>query len=108
MARLPGGYVEGQHPEHSLQLLQIDSGAGINRKGLPVPSWSISLGASVCLAHELALPGIAVPAGAGIMINPRRCVDPNLPAFRRLRNTRSGRSRNVLSPDSGDRQEQGG
>jgi hypothetical protein len=68
---------------------------------LPVHSRPISMGASFCLAHELALLGIAVPARAGIMITPRRCIDPNLAAFRRLTNTGGGRRRNVLSPDSG-------
>jgi hypothetical protein len=70
---------------------------------LPVLSWSISLGASVGLTHELALLGIAVPAGAGVVVNTRRRIDPNLTAFRGLSNTASGGSRNVLSPESGNR-----
>ncbi|MEY2604355.1 MAG: hypothetical protein QOH31_2146 [Verrucomicrobiota bacterium] len=47
---------------------------------MPVPGWSVALGTSICLAHEPALLGIAVPAN-GIKqrasTNPFRMVQTN-------------------------------
>ncbi len=65
------------------------------------------MGTSVCLAHEFPLLGVPVPAGARIVINTARCVDPNLKALRRLSDTGSSRNRAILGPDRGNKQNQG-
>ena len=61
---------------------QVRNSSSGEAPSLAVHCWPVSLRTSVGLAHELALLGIAVPAGARIIINPRRSIDPDLPAFR--------------------------